>query len=105
MSSWNPLGVALGVVALYLLVAVQVTSLLRRRLPQKWWRRMHFASFGLFWLGTVHAVMAGTDAGNPVFAWTVIGTVGAVLFLTLLRIITPRGRRVPRPTAIPAEAA
>lgn len=105
MSSWNPLGVALGVVALYLLVAVEVTSLLRRRLPQKWWRRMHFASFGLFWLGTVHAVMAGTDAGNPVFAWTVIGTVGAVLFLTLLRIITPRGRRVPRPTAIPAEAA
>lgn len=104
LSTWNPLGVALGVVALYLLIAVEVTSLLRRRLPRKWWRRTHYASFGLFWLGTVHAVMAGTDATNPVFAWTVIVTVGVVLFLTLLRILTPHGRRVLRPAPVAAEA-
>lgn len=105
LASWNPLAVALGIVAFYLLIAVQVTSLLRRRIPLKWWRGVHFASFALFWLGTIHAVMAGTDASHPVFGWTVIGTVGVVLFLTLLRIITPRGRRVPRPTAVPAEAS
>lgn len=104
LSSWNPLAVALGIVALYLLIAVEVTSLLRRRIPHKWWRGVHFASFGLFWLSTVHAVTAGTDAAHPVFAWTVIGTVGLVLFLTLLRILTPRGRRLPRPAVVPAEA-
>ncbi len=40
-SNWRPAAVVGGVVGLYLLVAVEVTSLLMRKLPRRWWHRIH----------------------------------------------------------------
>lgn len=40
-SGWKPLAVAWGIVSMYLLVAVEATSLLRRRLTKKQWRAVH----------------------------------------------------------------
>jgi predicted ferric reductase len=85
-SSWRPGAVAWGVGALYLLVAVEGTSLLRRWLPTRAWRTVHLASFVLFWMATMHAVTAGTDLGVPAIAGIVVLTVLAVLVLLLLRI-------------------
>lgn len=85
-SSWRPDAVAWGVAAMYLLVAVELTSLARRRLPQRLWRGVHMASFPLFVVGTIHALTAGTDTSNPVFA-TIVWTVCAVVVgLTLRRL-------------------
>src|SRR4051812_12429811 len=47
-SGWRPLAVAWGVVAMYLLLAVELTSLARKQLPKRVWRAVHFASFPLF---------------------------------------------------------
>jgi DMSO/TMAO reductase YedYZ heme-binding membrane subunit len=94
-SSWRPAEVALGVVALYLLVAVEITSLLMRRLPRRLWRAVHMSSFATFLLSTLHAVTAGTDARNSVLILAVNVAVAAVLFLTLVRLLAPgraRGR-------------
>ena len=60
-SSWEPFAVALGIVGMYVLAAVQVTSLLRGHLSQSAWRRVHLLSYALFATTTVHALMAGTD--------------------------------------------
>ena len=51
----------MGIVAFYVLLAVEVTSLLKPRIGRTWWRRTHYLSFALFAFSTVHAVMAGTD--------------------------------------------
>ena len=94
-SSWRPAAVALGVVALYLLVAVEVTSLLMRRLPRRWWRAVHLSSFATFLLSTLHTVTAGTDARNSVLILAVNAAVAAILFLVLVRVLAPgraRGR-------------
>jgi DMSO/TMAO reductase YedYZ heme-binding membrane subunit len=61
-SSWEPFAVALGVVGMYLLLAVQITSQLRSRMSQRAWRRIHLLSYALLATTTVHALMAGTDA-------------------------------------------
>ena len=95
-SSWRPAAVALGVVALYLLVAIEVTSLLMRRLPRRWWRAIHMSSFATFLLSTLHAVTAGTDARNSVLILAVNVAVAAVLFLILVRVLAP-GRARGRP--------
>lgn len=89
-SAWKPLPVALGVVAMYLLAAVQATSLVMKRMPRRWWRWVHLTSFGVFWLSTLHGVTAGTDTKNRVMlvAYIVVG--GMVLFLTLVRVLTDR---------------
>src|SRR3954447_18453533 len=61
-SQWRPGAVAWGVAGLYLLLAVEVTSLARRRLPAKVWRWTHGLSLPLFVVSTVHVFTAGTDA-------------------------------------------
>ena len=52
-TSWHPGAVAWGIAGLYLLLAVELTSLLRTRIPRKLWRLTHFASFPLFALAQV----------------------------------------------------
>ncbi len=85
-SSWRPAAVAWGVVGVYLLAAVEVTSLLRRRLPPRIWRMTHFLSFPAFVLTTVHALTAGSDAANPLLRWSSIGACAAITALTLRRV-------------------
>ena len=60
-STWHPVAVAWGVVAFYLLLAVELTSLARSQLSKKVWRRVHTASFVLFVTATIHGLSAGTD--------------------------------------------
>jgi len=92
-SSWKPSAVAWGIVALYLLLAVEITSLLRRRIPKKWWKAVHMSSYGISVFGTVHLLTAGTDRHSPLLLWTVTGMSGAVAAMTLYRIVTPKETR------------
>lgn len=84
-TAWHPVAVAWGVVALYLLLAVETTSLLQRRLPRRWWRGVHFASFPLYALATVHLATAGTDRGTSALQWSAVIVTVLVVFLTLVR--------------------
>src|SRR6476659_8676327 len=86
-SSWHPVAVAWGIVGLYLLLAVELTSLFRRRLPRRLWRGVHALSFPLFALATVHGLTAGTDRGNLLWQVTVWSTTAAVVFLTAVRLL------------------
>jgi len=63
-SSWHPVAVAWGIVALYVLLAVELTSLARQRLPKRLWRTVHVASLPLFVVASIHYLAAGTDSGN-----------------------------------------
>lgn len=95
-SSWKPGPVTWGVVALYLLVAIEVTSLAMKRLPRRLWRHVHRSSFVLFWVASWHAVVAGTDVPNPAYRWAAIAVTAAVMFLTLFRVLLPgRGSVAP----------
>jgi len=95
-SKWHPVAVAWGVVSLYLLVAIEMTSLLKRRIPSKLWRRVHATSFVLWVLSTVHAYSAGTDAGNRVYQWTGVLIALAVVYAGTVRVLSPRPDRPAR---------
>ncbi len=109
-TSWHPVAVAWGIVGLYLMLAVELTSLVRNRIPKKLWRGIHFASFGLFASAAVHALTAGTDAGTLALEAWIFGCVALVGGLTALRIVqanrpTPPSRpRIPARTVAPAIA-
>ncbi len=95
---WRPGAVAWGIVAAYVLVAVQATSLMRRRLPKRLWKAVHLGSYGAFAASTVHTVAAGTDASNPLLQWSVLLVTVAVVSLTVFRITVSaaaRPQRVP----------
>jgi hypothetical protein len=90
-TSWHPIAVAWGVVSLYLLAAVELTSLVRRHLPRALWRRAHFLSFPLFVSATVHGLSAGTDSGAPMVIISAALGCAAVAALVGVRLAT-RGR-------------
>lgn len=92
VSSWKTGAVALGVIAFHLLVAVEATSLFMRRLPRRVWRAIHLTSYLAFWLTTFHLVTAGTDAGNPFSQLAIAIVIALVVFLTMVRALSGRGR-------------
>lgn len=83
---WHPVMVAYGVASLYLLVAVEITSLLRSRINPRLWRRVHFLSFPLFVASTVHGVTAGSDSGEPMVIIVAALVTVAVAVLTAVRL-------------------
>jgi DMSO/TMAO reductase YedYZ heme-binding membrane subunit len=91
-SAWRPGAVAWGVVGLYLLVAIEVTSLLMRRIPRRWWKGIHLSSYALYAAGTVHLLTAGSDANNAIVHAMVVATTTFVGFLTGLRLLALRQR-------------
>lgn len=107
-ADWKPGAVAWGVVAMWLLVAVEVTSLLMRHLPRRLWRFVHFGSYAMAWTGLVHGALAGTDAANRLYAYGAALVTLAVFYLTAFRILAVRRaarRATPGPTADQAVAA
>ncbi len=99
--TWHPVAVAWGIVGLYLLAAIEVTSLVRTRLPQRVWRGVHYASFPLFVVTTIHGLSAGIDRHSPLMLWGTIAICAMVAALTALRVISatsPQPRAAaPRP--------
>ncbi len=89
-SSWKPGAVAIGVVATYLLVLVQVTSLAMKRLPKRLWRGVHVTSYLLTWMVFMHAGLAGTDVANR--AYQAVALLLAILAVTatMLRVVLGR---------------
>lgn len=96
VATWHPTAVAWGIVAFYVLLAVEVTSLLKPRIGRTWWRRTHYLSFALFAFSTVHAVMAGTDTRS--------GLVLMALAVVSLPVFALAGVRLGAP-ALPARTS
>jgi len=84
--TWHPVAVAWGIIGFYLMVAVETTSLLRKRIPRKVWRATHYSTFGVFAFSTVHLLTAGSDAQSPYLWWTVVAVAGVVGALIAERI-------------------
>jgi len=99
-SNWRPGAVALGVVATWCLVAVELTSLAMRHLPRTLWRAVHLSSYLVFWLASLHAAFAGTDATNPLYQLTAVLSIAAVAWGLVYRLTSRRAdRRRPTRTA------
>src|SRR5439155_7791758 len=84
--TWHPGAVAWGIVGFYVLLAVELTSLARAHISKKLWRRVHFGSFGLFVMATVHALTAGTDARSGPFLIAIVASIGLAAVLTAVRV-------------------
>lgn len=91
---YSPFAVTLGVIALYGMVAVLLSSWLRRHMSYAAWRTLHYASFVTFWLVTLHGVFAGSDTREPWMYTTYIVSAVLVGGGVLLRMFWP----TPTPT-------
>jgi sulfoxide reductase heme-binding subunit YedZ len=59
-SSYQTVWVGLGTLAFDVLLAVMVSSLLRHRLSERTWRRVHLLSYAMWPMAVVHGLVLGT---------------------------------------------
>jgi sulfoxide reductase heme-binding subunit YedZ len=94
-SPYRPAAVAVGVVAAELMALIYASFLLRRRIGARNWRRLHWATYLVFLLATVHGLASGTDSAQPWAHDLYLGAVGAVAFGTAWRALGRPTRPAP----------
>jgi DMSO/TMAO reductase YedYZ heme-binding membrane subunit len=92
-SAWKAGAVAWGIGAFWMLVVVEGTSLVQRRLPRKTWRGLHYLSYPVGVMVAVHAMTAGTDSSNTWFRLITFALIGLVTFLTIYRVLFRGSKR------------
>ena len=93
-SAWKRSAVTWGVIGLYLMMVVQLTSLTMKHLPRRLWHAIHLLSYVLFGCATVHGALAGTDRSNHVYVGGVALGVSLVVLGLFVRIAKRRARGV-----------
>jgi methionine sulfoxide reductase heme-binding subunit len=91
-STYRPVWMALGIVGLYLGIAIGISTLLRPHIGYKLWRRLHVLTLGIFALATIHGIGTGSDTQTP---WALgIYLVSIVLVGSLLcrRVFFSKGK-------------
>jgi sulfoxide reductase heme-binding subunit YedZ len=78
-SPYSPFWVGLGAVAVDLMIAVFVSSLLRTRIRPGTWRSIHWLAYGCWPVALAHTFGLGTDAGEH---WVIV--LGALCILSVL---------------------
>jgi sulfoxide reductase heme-binding subunit YedZ len=61
---YRAFGIGLGVVAIDLLAALVVTSLLRQRIGYRVWRAVHWSAYACWPFAMLHGLESGTDAAT-----------------------------------------
>ena len=93
--------IALGVICFYLLASIQITSLLMRRLPRKYWKGIHFSSYLLVVIVSFHAGWTGSDLSSWAYRITALLLIFATTVALAVRILFPKPkRRLPSNTGI-----
>jgi sulfoxide reductase heme-binding subunit YedZ len=75
-SAYRPVWLGFGAVAFDLLIAVAVTSLVRRRLGYRVWRAVHWAAYASWPVALIHGLGTGSDTKS---GWMLVVTAGCVI--------------------------
>ena len=99
-SSYEPLWIGLGAVAVDLMIALVVTSLLRARISPRFWRAVHWLAYAFWPVAIAHTIGLGEGSGSLISgweAWLTVACVLAVVAALIWRVIVrlERSRRTP----------
>jgi len=104
VSSYEPLWLGLGAVSLDLMVAVIVTSLLRRHIGRRAWRAVHWLAYASWPVAVVHGIFSSKDLQSGPLLYLALACIAAVIGALAWRVARaraamPRASRVPGLTA------
>lgn len=87
-SSYKTVWLSLGAVALDLLIALVVTSLVRNRLGYRTWRRVHWLAYACWPVAVAHGLGIGTDRSVTWVIALTLACMGCVAAVGTWRILT-----------------
>jgi sulfoxide reductase heme-binding subunit YedZ len=94
-SGYRPFWVGLGAIAFDLLLALIITSLLRRRFGYRVWRAVHWVAYACWPIAFVHALGTGTDPGTSWMTAILASLAGLVGAAVLGRLSARKVRAAP----------
>ena len=98
VSHYRATWMALGIIALYLGIAIGISTWLRPLIGYSWWRRLHILTLVVFGLVTLHGIATGSDTqtwwGLVIYGGS-IALVGGLLCWRLLVPVNDRARSHP----------
>jgi predicted ferric reductase len=80
---FRPILVGFGTLAVWLMLAIAISFNIKKWIGQKVWRRLHYTSYLVFGMITVHALGAGTDAAKIGMRLMAVCFTGSLLLLTV----------------------
>lgn len=83
---YRPLWMAFGTLAFDVLIALVITSLLRRRLGYRSWRAIHWFAYACWPIAVLHGLGTGTDVKSWWSLLLTITCVAAVVIAVLVRV-------------------
>jgi len=101
---YRPLATGIGVVAAELMLVVYISFSQRKRIGVKNWRRLHWATYGLFGAFVAHGVFSGSDTTHAWARLMYASTVALVAGATFWRAFVPPKRPERRRPLEPAPA-
>lgn len=91
VGSYRPVWLGLGTLAVDLLLAVVVTTLLRHRLGPRPWRAVHLLAYLAWPVAVLHGLGTGSDVRRTWVLVLTLGCVGAVLLAVSHRLLAVDG--------------
>lgn len=90
-----------GYVALFcLLLTVISARLIRTKLLQKYWRRIHYLNYVVFFSAGIHSYFIGSDIRTSVLKHVWLGYAVTVVFATIVRVFVSRKKLPPQTASI-----
>ena len=89
-SSYQPIWVGLGTLGLYLMAILVVSFYIKKRIGQRAWRLLHYTSFGVWIMITLHGIMAGTDTQLLLMQLLYVVAIVSVGYLLIYRLVAEK---------------
>lgn len=80
--------IGFGIIAFYLIMLLVVTSLIRKKISIKLWRKIHYTSLLTYWIFVLHAITSGSDSKELWMQLIYGASVTLVTIMFLYRIYT-----------------
>lgn len=61
VTTYRTVWMSLGIVALYLGIAIGISTWIRPLIGYKWWRQLHVVTIGIYVIATIHGIGTGSD--------------------------------------------
>jgi methionine sulfoxide reductase heme-binding subunit len=100
-SAYRPWATSVGIIAMYTVLTLIISTKLKSRIGHKRWRKLHYLAFVAYGAALLHGLVAGTDAGATWAGAIYITSAVLVGGLTIKRILGS-GERVPVATSASA---
>ncbi|MEL0149092.1 MAG: 2Fe-2S iron-sulfur cluster-binding protein [Pontimonas sp.] len=102
-TTFEPLPVALGIIAFWLIILVQLTALGSKWLPEGLWKGVHLSSYLVLVLVALHSGLVGTDVGTPWYTVVSLILITTATLAGIVRLVIAGREKPPARSASPTE--